>query len=83
LNYQTAHADFPQQTTADQWFTESQFESYRRLGQHIVETMFYGVATDVPAESLFHRLAKQWGTKVAIEFLNKQAAGQKDKGSAG
>lgn len=25
--------DFPQQTTADQFFDESQFESYRRLGQ--------------------------------------------------
>ncbi len=23
---------FPQQTTADQWFDEQQFESYRRLG---------------------------------------------------
>ena len=23
---------FPQQTTADQWYGEAQFESYRRLG---------------------------------------------------
>jgi len=34
--YKHAHPSFPQQSTVDQWFTESQFESYRRLGQHIV-----------------------------------------------
>jgi hypothetical protein len=28
---------FPHQTTADQFFDESQFESYRRLGMHIRE----------------------------------------------
>lgn len=27
------HAIFPQQTTADQWFDEAQFESYRKLGE--------------------------------------------------
>jgi hypothetical protein len=42
LNYQTGHETFPHQSTADQWFSESQFESYRRLGQHIVETLFAG-----------------------------------------
>ena len=31
-NYGTAHPEFPHETTADQWFTESQFESYRALG---------------------------------------------------
>jgi hypothetical protein len=30
--YRLANATFPQQSTADQWFDESQFESYRRLG---------------------------------------------------
>lgn len=30
--YGLSHRDFPQQTTADQWYDESQFESYRRLG---------------------------------------------------
>lgn len=31
--YGLENAEFPQQSTADQWFDESQFESYRRLGQ--------------------------------------------------
>jgi Patatin-like phospholipase len=30
--YRKAHSDFPQQATSDQWYDESQFESYRRLG---------------------------------------------------
>ena len=32
LNYKKNSADFPHESTADQWFSESQFESYRRLG---------------------------------------------------
>jgi hypothetical protein len=35
--YALENDSFPQQTTADQWFDEAQFESYRRLGQHSVE----------------------------------------------
>ena len=36
LNYKREHDEFPHESTADQWFTESQFESYRRLGYHAV-----------------------------------------------
>ena len=32
LNYKRTNDDFPHQSTADQWFDESQFESYRMLG---------------------------------------------------
>jgi hypothetical protein len=38
-NYKLQHPHFPHDTTVDQWFTESQFESYRRLGQAIVENL--------------------------------------------
>lgn len=34
-NYNAENPSFPQQTTADQFFDESQFESYRRLGAFI------------------------------------------------
>lgn len=37
LNYAELNPPFPQQTTADQFFDESQFESYRRLGLWITE----------------------------------------------
>lgn len=36
-NYKREHPAFPGESTLDQWFTESQFESYRRLGQFIGE----------------------------------------------
>ena len=38
--YGFQNATFPQQTTADQWFDESQFESYRGLGLQSVTAVF-------------------------------------------
>jgi hypothetical protein len=35
-SYKLQQEDFPQDSTAEQWFTEAQFESYRRLGQRVV-----------------------------------------------
>jgi hypothetical protein len=40
LEYHANHPDFPHEPTADQWFSESQFESYRALGEHIVMDMW-------------------------------------------
>jgi len=40
--YQAANPDFPNQSTADQFFDESQTESYRMLGLHTVREMFQG-----------------------------------------
>jgi hypothetical protein len=38
-DYQRQHPEFPQQSTGDQWFDESQFESYRMLGYRAAEAM--------------------------------------------
>lgn len=35
-SYARSHSQFPHESTADQWFSESQFESYRALGLHAV-----------------------------------------------
>jgi len=35
LRYHSQHQSFPHETTADQWFDESQWESYRKLGEDI------------------------------------------------
>ncbi|MDP9190824.1 MAG: patatin-like phospholipase family protein [Acidobacteriota bacterium] len=35
-NYANESASFPHETTADQFFSESQFESYRALGRHVI-----------------------------------------------
>jgi hypothetical protein len=40
LNYAEAEPDFPQQTTADQFFDEAQWESYRRLGEYVAGQLF-------------------------------------------
>src|SRR5439155_1298568 len=42
--YHTRFPEFPHQSTADQFFSESQFESYRRLGLHVVRAALEGVA---------------------------------------
>ncbi len=46
--YAMTHETFPQQSTGDQWFDESQFESYRKLGSHIVDTICRSGATESP-----------------------------------
>ena len=41
LGYQRKHPDFPDETTADQFFNEDQFESYRKLGEWIGERFYF------------------------------------------
>src|SRR4029453_11609799 len=38
-NYHAVHPEFPHETTTDQWFSESQLESYRMLGVHTIEKL--------------------------------------------
>ena len=40
LNYKKEDTAFPHDSTVNQWFTESQFESYRRLGHHAAMATF-------------------------------------------
>jgi len=42
LNYAVEHSAFPHQSTLDQFFEESQFESYRALGHHVAREVFGG-----------------------------------------
>ena len=58
--FATANATFPQQTTSDQWFSESQFESYRALGYHIGNTVFRNMTTSRGLEPLFVELKRAW-----------------------
>ena len=39
LAYKRTHGAFPHQSTADQWFDESQFESYRMLGRCSIQSI--------------------------------------------
>jgi hypothetical protein len=40
IEYHAGHPAFPHESTGDQFFNEAQWESYRRLGQHMAERMF-------------------------------------------
>jgi hypothetical protein len=40
LQYQRTHGMFPQEPTSDQYFDEAQWESYRKLGEHIGTELF-------------------------------------------
>lgn len=40
--YANLHEDFPHENTADQWFSESQFESYRSLGFYQMNLVIRG-----------------------------------------
>jgi hypothetical protein len=56
FNYAAENPAFPHESTADQFFSESQFESYRALGRHVVET----INERVPLAQLFDR---DWQSK--------------------
>jgi hypothetical protein len=67
LGYRKTHGAFPHDTTANQWFTESQFESYRRLGLHVVRSTFEPAQTQTQdystgdqREQLFKALLDIW-----------------------
>ncbi len=71
LNYKKAHDSFPHETTADQWFSESQFESYRTLGIHVIDTLVEPLLDKdkpldpgIPLNRLFGRLEECWKSPV-------------------
>ena len=67
LNYKKEDACFPHDSTVNQWFTESQFESYRRLGHHVAQITFGAASPDdlqcndlVSRHAYFRNLQKIW-----------------------
>jgi patatin-like phospholipase len=49
--YASCHDEFPHEPTADQFFDESQFESYRALGFHIADKVFSRPITNPTGEA--------------------------------
>ena len=61
--YQAQHPAFPQESTADQFFDEAQWESYRKLGLEIARRVFVGpyataVSNRLYRQTLWQELAK-------------------------
>ncbi len=63
--YRARFSTFPHQSTADQFFTESQFESYRVLGLHIARTALKSVDAREPLSNLFVQLGGSWRASAA------------------
>lgn len=63
VRYRAENPSFPHHTTADQWFDETQFESYRKLGEHAGIKVFGSVpksVSDELRERFFLKLRERW-----------------------
>lgn len=49
LYYASTHEEFPHEPTSDQWFSEEQFEAYRKLGSLIGEKAAKTIENKLPA----------------------------------
>lgn len=67
--YKARNAAFPHESTGDQFYDEAQWESYRRLGEHVAETAFRPVKSQLDWDSLeqgtrgaalFARARREW-----------------------
>ncbi|MDQ2658797.1 MAG: patatin-like phospholipase family protein [Verrucomicrobiota bacterium] len=69
-NYAAAHPGFPHETTGDQWFSESQLESYRMLGFHTMNEIVQG-GKEAPTMDEFFAQVEAQSAEIAAN-LKKQ-----------
>lgn len=78
FNYAATSSAFPHESTADQFFTESQFESYRELGRYVLDTLINTCKTEsgISLADLFEADGpeKHWAFFRKREAEKKQAA---------
>ena len=67
LDYQQRSPSFPHETTADQFFSEAQFEAYRALGEHMADELFQSELT-APHD---HPTFEQWFAGLARNLLTR------------
>jgi hypothetical protein len=61
--YKASHPDFPHQGTGNQWYDESQTESYRMLGLHTIQEMCAGWSPSLGTTGLHGLFASLTGAK--------------------
>lgn len=59
LEYKKSHPTFPHQSTADQFFDEPQFESYRILGSHVMDQMCGSDDAELDLDQVVQNVVKQ------------------------
>ena len=64
--YKAANAAFPHESTGDQWYRESQFESYRKLGYHVAMQVLAQAREDATQRS--HADAKKGLTSHELPY---------------
>jgi GNAT superfamily N-acetyltransferase len=79
LEHASQHASFPHDTTADQFFDESQFEAYRKLGEHVAWEAFRCAQVEVQNDeaAIFNSLRHYWVSlppRLRDSFLGQQDA---------
>ncbi len=62
FHYARLHQLFPHEPTANQLYTESQFESYRELGSHVMQTILDGIPAGATLEDLFKKMEGELGS---------------------
>jgi len=76
-SYSKASDAFPHESTSDQWFSESQFESYRALGQHTASQIL-GAKPIEKLDEVFDRAKQYVTTPVVITHVVADAAPKPD-----
>ena len=61
FNYARTHPTFPHESTADQLYSEQQFESYRALGSHAMDTLLAGLPAEATIAEMFEKAGKELG----------------------
>ena len=75
LNYKKTSPLFPHESTADQFFDDAQFESYRALGDHIAEETFarWILDPEVEARVGFERAGAEGEMWTRLEGVAQEA----------
>lgn len=68
---------FPHHSTANQFFTEVQFEAYRALGEHVGDKMFLPAITGFPDGNSVD--LEKWFLGLGLSFLDPLTAGKLEK----
>lgn len=74
LNYHVSFDRFPHESTADQFFSDAQFESYRALGAHLAETTFSRWTRSEGAS------LRTWHAAKSAQATGKKGAGHRPTG---
>lgn len=80
FNYAQANPLFPHEPTTDQWFSESQFESYRALGFHAISAICGGEWRGTTLDDLLQQARRYLNQSLAVTVA---AEGAKADGGAG